>query len=244
MIPLLVLILLAAGGAVYVGDYYRADLRAVSVLEEEIPGITVMREAGRIIFRPDEVKAGLIFYPGGKVEYTAYSPLMAELAKEGFLCVLIKMPLNLAVFGSDSADSVYGDFPEVDRWILAGHSLGGVMAAFYAGKNAEKLDGLVLLASYSPDNLKDSGIKVLSIYGSKDGVLDLKDYSKNRVNLPDGASEVVISGGCHSGFGSYGPQKGDGEPSISNEEQIRITAETIADWAFGPSGKKYNLKIY
>ena len=225
-IPLLVILLLAAGGAVYVGDYYRALPDA-----ENVPGASVLREHDRIVFRPDEVKAGLIFYPGGKVEYTAYSPLMAELAKEGFLCVLLKMPLNLAVFGVNAAERVYGDYPEIGRWILAGHSLGGVMAASYAAEHPERLDGLILLAAYSVNNLKENMIKVLSVYGSEDGVLDTEKYMKNRANLPGGTAEIIIPGGCHAGFGSYGPQKGDGEPSISGEDQIRITAEIISDWA-------------
>ena len=233
-IPLLVILLLAAGGAVYVGDYYRALPAA-----EDVSGVTVLRERGRIIFRPDEVKAGLIFYPGGKVEYTAYSPLMAELAKEGFLCVLLKMPLNLAVFGVNAAESVFGDYPEIGRWILAGHSLGGAMAASYAAGHPERPEGLVLLAAYSVNNLKESRIKVLSIYGSEDGVMDPEKYMKNRANLPGSTAEIIIPGGCHAGFGSYGPQKGDGEPSISNDDQIRITAEIISDWA-SETGIKIN----
>ena len=231
LIPVVILLLLIAGSAVYVGDYYHADPEAAALLTADLPGISVSAEKGRVVFRPEEPSAGLIFYPGGKVDYTAYAPLMTELAGRGFLCVLIDMPLRLAFFGINAADSVYGDFPEIGHWILAGHSLGGVAGGAYAAKHSGQLDGLVLLASYTTSNLKETGIKVLSIFGSKDEVMNPGSYAKNRARLPEDTEEVIIQGGCHAYFGSYGAQKGDGTPTISNEEQIRFTADTIAEWA-------------
>jgi hypothetical protein len=35
------------------------------------------------------------------------------------------MPLNLAVFSPNKADEVITDFPEIEEWYIAGHSLGG-----------------------------------------------------------------------------------------------------------------------
>ena len=86
----------------------------------------------------------------------------------------------------------------------------------------------MLLAAYSPQDLTGSGLAVLSVYGSEDGVLDMGKYEQYRSNLPAGASEVVIDGGCHAGFGRYGTQDGDGTPAISSDEQIDRTAEEIA----------------
>lgn len=45
--------------------------------------------------------------------------------------------------------------------------------------------------------------------------------------LPAGFQEVIIDGGCHAYFGMYGAQEGDGNPSISNEQQIMETADAI-----------------
>ena len=225
-----ILMILFAGGVFYVSDYYHADESALAVLSEEIPGIRVTKENDWLTFRPEDVKAGLIFYPGGKVEYTAYAPLMKALAEEGFLCVLLKMPLNLAFLNVNAADAVFADHPEVENWYLAGHSLGGVAASLYAEKHTDRLDGLVLLGSYSTVYLKKNNLKVLSIYGSEDGILNKNEYEKNRKNLPDDLNEVIIPGGCHAYFGAYGEQKGDGAPAISREEQIRITAEEMSQW--------------
>lgn len=56
-------------------------------------------------------------------------------------------------------------------------------------------------------------------------------YEKNQVNLPADTTEIILEGGCHAQFGSYGSQDGDGTPTISGEEQIRQTAETISAFA-------------
>ena len=229
LLPVILLILIA-GGVVYVNDYYHADPSASAILSEMIPGITVAQDPDRITFIPQEADTGVIFYPGGKVEYTAYAPLMKALAEQGFLCVLLKMPLNLAFLDVNAAETVFSDHPEVENWYLAGHSLGGVAAALYAGKHPERLDGLILLGAYSTANLKNTGLKVMNIYGSEDRVLNKKEYEKNRSNLPDDLREAVIQGGCHAFFGAYGEQKGDGIPGISREEQILITARDIADF--------------
>ncbi|MBQ4424595.1 MAG: alpha/beta hydrolase [Lachnospiraceae bacterium] len=223
-----VLLILVIGTAVYAGDYYHADPSVQALLTGEIPGVTVEQENGRINFIPDHPQAGLIFYPGGKVEYTAYAPLMAALSQEGILCVLLKMPLNLAVLGMGRAAGIPEEYPQIEDWILAGHSLGGAMAASYLGKHADGFDALVLLAAYSAADLSESGLAVLSIYGSEDGVLNRDKYNGYKKNLPADTGEIVIDGGCHAYFGAYGAQKGDGEPAITREEQIAQTARAIA----------------
>ena len=111
---------------------------------------------------------------------------------------------------------------------MAGHSLGGAMAANYAAGQSEVFDGLILLAAYSTKDLSQTTLRVLSVYGSEDGVMNRESYEKNRSNLPTDTTEVVLDGGCHAQFGSYGPQDGDGIPTISGEEQIRQSVEAIA----------------
>ena len=98
-------------------------------------------------------------------------------------------------------------------------------------EHTEEFEGLVLLAAYSTSDLSGSGLQVLSVYGSEDRVLNMDSYEKYRENLPADFTEVVIPGGCHAYFGCYGAQKGDGTPGITNEEQIRRTAEAIGDLA-------------
>ena len=230
------ILLVCAGFAVYVGDYYRADETAVQAMAPA-DGIVISKADGDdLVFAPPSPKTGLIFYPGGKVEYTAYAPLMRACAERGILCVLVKMPCNLAVLDMNAADGIAEQYPDIDSWYIGGHSLGGAMAAAYAADHSGELDGLILLAAYSTKDLNGSGLEVLSVYGSEDRVLNREKYEGYRGNLPAGAVEIVIDGGCHAGFGSYGPQEGDGIPTITGEEQVMRTASEIADIVLGAGG--------
>lgn len=213
----------------YAGSYYHADMEAINrmALETVYADVEVLSD-GTMVFYPGEYTAGMIFYPGGKVEFLSYIPLMEYCAQEGILCVLVQMPFNLAVMNPDAADGVREQFPEVEHWYMAGHSLGGARAADYAA-GSQGIDGLILLAAYSAEDV--SNIPVLSIYGSEDGVLDREKYEKYRENLPADYTEVILEGGNHAGFGVYGPQDGDGDAAISNAEQIEQTARLIAAFA-------------
>ena len=179
------------------------------------------------VFEPEDPVAGFIFYPGGKVEYTAYSPLMLALAEQDILCVLLEMPFNLAVLDSSAAEGIPEQYPEIDCWYIGGHSLGGSMAASYAAEHTEDYAGLVLLAAYSTAEIMN--MDVISLYGSEDGVLNREKYLDYRGNLPKSTEEIIIEGGNHAGFGSYGFQDGDGESLISGEDQVEITADALAN---------------
>lgn len=205
---------------IYLADYYHADKTAISYLESD-QEVTVLSLEDTYTFIPDNPTAGLIFYPGGKVEYTAYAPLMKAYAKQGVQCFMMKMPGNLAVLDMDAADGIQEQYPEIDIWYMAGHSLGGSMAASYIADHVDAFEGLILLASYSTEDLSETDLDVISIYGSEDGVLNMEKYKEYRENLPNDTRELVIEGGCHAYFGSYGAQEGDGTPKITMEEQIQ-----------------------
>ena len=216
--------------AVYLSDYYRADLEAIEAFAvgREVEKAEVAD--GLIAFGDPHAEIGLIFYPGGKVEYTAYEPLMRSIAANGVLCILVRMPFNLAVLDVNRADAARAQFPEVESWYIGGHSLGGSMAASYLGSHAGELRGLVLLGAYSTADLSGGSAKVLSVYGSADGVMNREKYEQYRDNLPSATTEILIDGGCHAYFGMYGEQEGDGAPSLSAEEQIAISAGYISDF--------------
>lgn len=220
---------IGAGTFLYLSDGYRADDLALEVMARPSETVQKYQDGNALFFVPQEPVAGMIFYPGGKVEREAYAPLMQACAEQGILCALVRMPCNLAVLSPNAADGIREKHPEVTDWYMGGHSLGGAMAASYASKHAEEFKGLILLAAYSTADLSESGLRVVSIYGSEDGVLNRDKYAQYRSNLPEGFEEHELAGGCHAYFGSYGPQDGDGAPSISGEEQIVRTAEIIGE---------------
>ena len=226
-IPVMIFAIIFTACAVYLGDYYRSEVSAFAdtSVSESISGEIL--EDGTIIYEPREIKAGFIFYPGGKVEYTSYAPLMMACAEKGIMCVLMKMPFNLAVLDMNAADGIQEMYPEVENWYIGGHSLGGSMAASYLGNNADKFKGLILLGSYSTADLSETDLKVLSLYGSEDKVMNREKYEECKINLPEDFTEFVIEGGNHAYFGAYGEQEGDGKASISQVEQIFITADKI-----------------
>lgn len=230
-IILFALILTLILSVAWVKDYYRTDSKAVEAFNamQSVSVDSSVIDDGALVFRPEKTTAGLIFYPGGKVEYTAYEPLMRECAQKGILCVLVKMPLNLAVLDVSAAEGICEKYEGIDKWYIGGHSLGGSMAASYLADNTDKFEGLVLLGSYSTADLSEGDVDVLSVFGSEDKVMNREKYEKYKGNLPDDFTEYVLEGGNHAFFGMYGEQDGDSKGTMTNEEQIKLTAQKIAE---------------
>jgi dienelactone hydrolase len=191
-------------------------------------GVTVTLDPW-ITFTPDETpQVGLIYYPGGRVEAESYSPFVRRFAEEGVLGVIPPMPLMLAVFDADAATRVMDAHPEIEHWVLAGHSLGGAMAGSYAQANDDRLDGMVFLGAYAPAgvDLSNSDLEVISIWGSEDLTLSSNPRTLTDV-LPPTVELIEIQGGNHAYFGWYGPQAGDGVATITREEQQDIAFDAI-----------------
>ena len=225
-----VIIALSGVCIMYLNDSYVADEKAIQAFSHmENISVDILPDE-TIVYMPENPSAGFIFYPGGKVEYKSYEPLMKECASRGIACFLVKAPFNLAVFRIDGAKGIQGKYTNINKWYIGGHSLGGSMASAYLAEAEEKYDGLILLASYSSEDISQMDIDVVSIVGSEDKVLNKENYESYRVNLPSSYEEEVIKGGCHSYFGVYGKQEGDGTPDITNEEQIYLTADIIKEF--------------
>ncbi len=166
-------------------------------------------------------EVGLIIYPGGRVDPRSYAPLARDIARQGYKTVLVPMPLNLAVFNPGAAADVIAAYPEIERWAIAGHSLGGAMGAKFAYDNPGALQGMALWASYPAANndLSTADLAVSSIYGTLDSVADPEKIAYSQALLPPDTVWVPIEGGNHAQFGYYGPQPGDAPATISREEQ-------------------------
>ncbi len=210
------IVVLTIGFFAYVSVYYRADDVALAVMSD---GDTIRVEGNLTILSPTiPSDTALIFYPGAKVEHTAYLPILEKLRQSGVTCVLVKMPFNLAIFGVNAADAVFDKLPDVRNWYIGGHSLGGAMASDYASKHSEKVAGLILLGAYIYGDYPAAD--ALTIYGTFNANLEKDiDYTENI---------VVIEGGNHAQFGNYGKQKGDPDATISREAQQDIAVESIA----------------
>jgi hypothetical protein len=201
-----------------------AALQSNSIVKvENVQGWTVFRPASN----PNHT--GFIFYPGGRVDYRAYAPLLRAVAEQGYLVVLTPMTLNLAVFGIDTAAAVLPVFPEIQHWAVGGHSLGGSMAAQYVINHPGQLGGLVFWASYPASTMIDNPVQVLSISAGSDGLATPAKIDESRKLLSSSARFVVIEGGSHAQFGSYGLQPGDGTPSIPPAAQWQQTVKATVE---------------
>jgi hypothetical protein len=227
IIVVLVILLIGAVGLVgwATASAQEATERAVAVMQEN----GVQREDGQLVFRPSSpTDKGLIYYPGGLVDPEAYAVTAQGITDAGYLVVIPKMPLNLAFTGINRADGIREEFPEIESWVIGGHSLGGAMAAQYAKNNEDSLDGLIMFASYpaSYEDFVDFPIPILSIIGSRDP--GAPQQEKFYEAIADSARRVVIEGGNHRQYADYSFQRGDGIATISAaEQQDQIIAATV-----------------
>lgn len=209
------------GGAflIYVSDYYRADDVAKAALQSD----SIMQINDRLIILSSSSPqdTAMIFYPGAKVEYFGYLPLLEKIRDTSDItCILVKMPFNMAIFDAYAADRIIDQYPDIKSWYIAGHSMGGAMASDYASNHQDKIEGLILLGAYIYGNYPVEN--ALTVYGSfNTSVADKINYTENI---------VVIDGGNHAQFGNYGKQKGDIDATISGEEQQSIAAEAIREF--------------
>jgi hypothetical protein len=184
---------------------------------------------------------GLVFLPGAKVNAQAYAPMCKELVIAGRgeinMCVVTPVPLNLAFFGTAIPGQVASANPQINSWIIGGHSLGGafacqVMANVHAS-NPNLWRGVQTLAAYCPANLNtptyteplSSRVDVVAFQGTNDGVQTMSDFQAKVGNFPQGPGEtdiVYIEGGNHAQMGYYGPQSGDNPATISLAAQQAI----------------------
>jgi dienelactone hydrolase len=223
-----VLLVVAVGGYVWLNDLAdpMPETESAMVSSETV---SVATEPWLTFAPPDPADTGFIFYPGGRVSAQAYAPPLRALAEAGYLGVITPMPFGLAVLSPDAADDVMAAHPEIERWVIGGHSLGGAMAAQYAAGRAE-IAGLVLWAAYPPGGVDLGGheAQVTSIFATEDGLATVAEIEASAAQLPADTTFVEIDGGNHAQFGWYGEQDGDGQATISREsQQQQVIAATL-----------------
>jgi poly(3-hydroxybutyrate) depolymerase len=229
-IILLLPILFLTGCSIFSGSYPSlVDESQFNSLATDISA-----ETGWLVYQPPiQPDSALVFYPGGKVEPTAYSLLAHDIATQlGLLVIVVPMPLDLAVLGGNRGTKVQEFFPNISDWHIGGHSLGGTMAASLAFKSPDNWQGLALLASYPQDkhNFADSDLAIISIIGDRDGLISQETWQNSLTRLPEDAIQLVIKGGNHAGFGNYGVQEGDLTAAIKKADQRQQTIDALAQW--------------
>ncbi|MCC6270117.1 MAG: alpha/beta hydrolase, partial [Microbacteriaceae bacterium] len=204
--------------------------------------VTVIESPTRIVLEPAGTPntTAVFFEAGAKVEARAYAAVLRPLAEAGFTVVIAKQPLAIAFLSLPDFDGVRSDFPGVDRWVLGGHSLGGVVATIQAddgdSSTGAPVVGLFLYASYPASDVSSSlAARVLSVSASNDGLATPVDVDSAKPLLPSDTTYTVIPGAVHAFFADYGAQPGDGTPTVSHREAREEIAAATLDFVRGVS---------
>ncbi len=209
----------------YASEYYRMDDKAKIIM---LTDNSVVEADDYVFLEGDkqgqyiDTNTLYIFYPGAKVEYTSYLPLMKKLQAKGISCALIRSPFNMAMLNKDMAKTIKAEHPDYDHYIVGGHSFGGATATSFYAEHEDEFDAAMIVGAYIYGDVTDRD-KVLIEYGSLDGVLHTE-------KIEEGDNCFIIEGGNHCQFGDYGYQKHDGYATISREEQQNLAVDKMIEF--------------
>jgi pimeloyl-ACP methyl ester carboxylesterase len=197
--------------------------------------VTVEDTGDRVIMRPTngQPSVGVVVYPGAYCDVRGYAPVLREVARAGYLVVGVSMPFNLSILAPDSADNVREAFPDIERWVIVGHSMGGAMAGYYAEQHQDDLAGIIFWDAYPPESssLAAATLPVVHIHrATLDGQAPEK-FETMRHLFPARSLWIPIPGGIHMYFGSFdgGTYQETWEPAISEAAQLKlVTAATLS----------------
>ncbi len=186
--------------------YARPPLpEAVEALRSD--NLVAVTDTPWLTFTPkkDSPDTGFIFYPGGRIDPRGYSSLMRAISEKGYLVVVPKMPINMAILNSNIADEIIGAHPEIEHWVIGGHSVGGTAAAQYTFAHPEQIAGLAIWSSYPSDGSDISGqdTPVVLMYGGNETRVTDDSVGTRKHLLPPDTRYIKIEGGDHHQFGSY-----------------------------------------
>ena len=192
-------------------------------------------EDGRFLtLRPKRVpeRMGVVVYPGAYVDIHGYVPTLRPVAAAGYRVVIVPMPFELAVFGIDRALDVQAANPDVKRWALVGHSVGGAMGPLFASRHPEALAGVIIWDSYPPSMAEFAAYPkpVWHIHRARPDGSPPPSFAAERGEFPPGSVWVPIRGGIHMQFGSFeaGGYQEDWPAGITRkEQQSQVTTATV-----------------
>jgi len=233
-ITALLLVVLAVAGLYVMAEVRRAvpTAEALAALHSD-DRVTVSQERW-LVYRPTGMtpRTGVILYPGASCDVRGYAPVLREVAAQGFLVVNVDMPFDFSIFAPKRALEVREAFPEIERWVLVGHSMGGAMAAQFVHDHPDAIQGLVMWDSYPPGaaDLSSRDLPVWNIHRATPDGAPPESFAARRPLYPVDSQWVAIAGGNHMNFGSFdgGAYVEQWEATISrSDQQAQVLAATL-----------------
>jgi hypothetical protein len=196
-------------------------------------GVTVTDRDEAIVFTPAAARSsGLLLLPGCPVDPVAYAPLARQIAEQGHLAMIVKIPYRCASLPSleaqlDRRVHALAATSPTTRWVLAGHSRGAAHTARIANAGPNHVAAYVLIGTSHPRDrdLSQLAIDVTKVAATNDGVAGAAQFETAR--LPASTQWVRIDGGNHAQFGHYGFQLFDGRATITRQEQQAATLAAL-----------------
>lgn len=232
LVALCGLLVLTIGFLAWAASPMLAEPRPLAMARSD-SAFTLTETADGVVLAPrDPTGTGLVYFAGARVEPAAYAYKLSGLAEAGVTVVIARPALNFALFETRPLAEFEALAPPVAQWYVAGHSLGGVKACSVAAQNPDAVAGLVLFGSYCADDISRTSIPVLTVAGENDGLSTPAKVADAAHLLPADAQLVELPGAVHAQFGDYGPQPGDGTPTVSDLEvrdAITVVVSTFLD---------------
>jgi hypothetical protein len=209
------LVILAAAG-LWLSPFGATDVALDAMNDSGTVAVSESSTAIVMVPKEGDAQLGVVFYPGARVDARAYAHLLRPVAQAGYQVVIVKEPLGIAFLSTGFAATWVESHPEVETWVVSGHSLGGVVASSNADAEPD-LAGLMLWASFPATDISDAAISATSIFGTDDGLTTPEKIEESVPDLPSGTVFVPIEGAIHSYFGDYGLQSGDGVAGVPRD---------------------------
>ncbi|MBL8224231.1 MAG: hypothetical protein JNM50_02785 [Chromatiales bacterium] len=206
---------------------------ALAAMESDA-AVTVTDEPRWVIFDPAgrEPVAGVIFYQGASTDVRGYAPTLRRIAAAGYRVVAPRMPMNFSIFATDKALEVEAAFPEIRRWMLIGHSMGGGAGSAFIHKHPDAVAGFVVWDSFplESDRLAEWNRPVWHIHRATPDGQPPESFAARRPYFPADAPWVPLPGGNHMNFGAFvgGSYKEQWVATMPRAEQHdRVVAATL-----------------
>ena len=234
-VPLILVSVVAVGVVAWLKPFTAVE-PALAAMQSDAK-VNVAEYPTQIVLTPSGSLSttAVFFQPGARVDARAYAAILRPLAEAGHIVVIPKQPIGIAFLATTAFESAQSAYPDVTSWVVGGHSLGGTVAAIDAddhdGDATSPVVGLLLYASYPASDMSGTlTASVLSISGSEDGLATPAKIDAAKPDLPQATTYTVIQGAVHAFFGDYGPQPGDGTPTISHDRARSEISQASVTW--------------
>ena len=198
--------------------------------QEALDIADTMDKIGNDLYFHGDSNAGFIIFSGANADEKAYAYMAELLYKAGHTVVIPKVLFHLSAFGINHGLEIIDSNPEIEKWILIGHSLGGLPVSRIAVKRPDKLLGVVFLATNTLTDLSDLDISAIRISAANDKIMNKKMMVAHPDYLPENSTSIILEGANHQGFGAYDSLSRDGEATMSWKEQQEQTVKLILDF--------------